>query len=137
MLVPAKTNRDTTEAILLLGEFFKGDAEKITNWLMIPNPMLGEARPIDLIRQDRGHKVLAFVKAMKSENNWEAHCPSCNSMKKLLDAKDHQIESYIKAIKDNIGPWMSAALSDPSVCPEMKQDIEKLFATLPQESWNL
>lgn len=43
-------------------------------------------------------------------------------MKALKTACGNNIIIPIEAI-DRIGPWLSAALDDPNVCKEMKDDI--------------
>ena len=45
---------------------------------------------------------------------------------KLIACAPDFIEDKIKDYKE-IGRWLSAALSDPNVCTEMKSDIEKWF----------
>lgn len=60
--------------------------------------------------------------------------------------KQRQVyQKVIQAAMFNVGPWLSAALEDPKVCKEMKEDINIFFETLesfytngdtPQTPWD-
>jgi Protein of unknown function (DUF2384) len=41
---------------------------KVDLWMTTPNPLLGNAEPLDLIRKGRGRKVIGFVEAAIAEN---------------------------------------------------------------------
>lgn len=48
-------------------------------------------------------------------------------------AQNKQLKKEIAAIRDAgnlLGQWLSAALDDPNVCPEMKRHIEAWFDAL-------
>lgn len=55
-------------SIRLLNKFFDRDSSKVAAWLTIPNPNLGETRPIDFYMRGRGHKVLSFIENALEEN---------------------------------------------------------------------
>ena len=44
----------------------------------------------------------------------------------VIEEKNEEIEK-LKKKNEAIGPWLSAALEDPNICKEMKQDIEYWF----------
>lgn len=46
----------------LVNEHFKGDNFKARLWFKIPNPMLGNIKPIDMIRYGRQKKLLQYIK---------------------------------------------------------------------------
>lgn len=37
------------------------DKQKVEFWLNTPNPYFGNIKPLNLIKIDRGHKVLGFI----------------------------------------------------------------------------
>jgi uncharacterized protein (DUF2384 family) len=45
----------------LVGEFFNGDAHKVALWFELPNPMLGNISPRNMIRAGRYSRLLNFV----------------------------------------------------------------------------
>lgn len=45
----------------LVAEYFGGNIGKTVQWFTLPNPMLGEVSPRDMIRYGRYKKLLAFV----------------------------------------------------------------------------
>jgi hypothetical protein len=55
-------------AISMVREFFDGDHEKALLWMDIPNPLLGNVAPGDMIRMGRGKKLLKFIKETIEEN---------------------------------------------------------------------
>jgi uncharacterized protein (DUF2384 family) len=52
----------------LVAEFFGGDAKKTELWFSVPNPMLGDIPPRDMIRIGRYKKLLSFVLNSRAEN---------------------------------------------------------------------
>jgi uncharacterized protein (DUF2384 family) len=52
-----------------VAEHFKGDIRKTALWFNIPNPMLGNISPKDMIRLGRYKKLLNFVIQSIEENN--------------------------------------------------------------------
>ena len=52
----------------LVAEHFKGDQNKTTQWFIMPNPLLGEVSPRDMIRLGRYKKLLNFVINALAEN---------------------------------------------------------------------
>ncbi len=54
-------------ALNLVAEFFN-DPEKAVLWFTIPNPMLGDITPRDMIRVGRFKKLLKFIQTALSEN---------------------------------------------------------------------
>lgn len=51
-----------------VAEHFKGDNQKTVLWFNIPNPMLGNISPKDMIRLGRYKKLLSFVSQSIEEN---------------------------------------------------------------------
>jgi len=47
----------------------------------------------------------------------------CNCMLCKLKRKNEKLQEAF----DKVGSWLSAALDDPKVCKEMKQDIRDAF----------
>lgn len=45
----------------LVAEYFGGDAQKVELWFQLPNPMLGNISPRDMIRLGRYERLLNFV----------------------------------------------------------------------------
>lgn len=45
----------------LVGEFFEGDANKVALWFELPNPLLGNVSPRNMIRAGRYKRLLSFV----------------------------------------------------------------------------
>jgi hypothetical protein len=54
-------------AINLVGHFFK-DRDKTMLWFQVPNPLLGNIAPRDMIRIGRFEKLLKFIQTALSEN---------------------------------------------------------------------
>lgn len=54
--------------INLVAEFFEGDIPKTAQWFIIPNPLLGNLSPRDMIRLGRYKKLLKFIQTAVSEN---------------------------------------------------------------------
>jgi len=54
-------------AINLVGLFFK-DRDKTVLWFQVPNPLLGNIAPRDMIRIGRFEKLLKFIQTALSEN---------------------------------------------------------------------
>jgi hypothetical protein len=54
-------------AINLVGHFFK-DQDKTILWFQVPNPLLGNIAPRDMIRIGRFEKLLKFIQTALSEN---------------------------------------------------------------------
>jgi len=55
-------------AINLVSGFFQGDRDKTMLWFSMPNPLLGEMSPRDMIRIGRFKKLLKFIQTAISEN---------------------------------------------------------------------
>ena len=45
----------------LVAEYFNGDVQKVELWFRLPNPMLGNISPRDMIRLGRYERLLNFV----------------------------------------------------------------------------
>lgn len=54
--------------INLVAGHFRGDAQKTALWFKVPNPLLGEISPRDMIRIGRYKKLISFVLNSLSEN---------------------------------------------------------------------
>lgn len=59
--------REWAIALNLVGNFFK-DKEKTTLWFHIPNPLLGNVSPRDMIRLGRSKKLLKFIQTTLEES---------------------------------------------------------------------
>lgn len=51
-------------AVLVL-EYFKNDSEKTELWFFASNPMLGNLKPVDMIRMGRAVKLLKCIESMR------------------------------------------------------------------------
>lgn len=60
--------RELATLFNLVAQFFEGDATKTALWFQIPNPMLGDISPRDMIRFGRYKKLLKFILNALSEN---------------------------------------------------------------------
>ena len=54
-------------AMALVGQYFQ-DAQKAVLWFKIPNPLLGNVTPRDMIRIGRFAKLLKFIQLALNEN---------------------------------------------------------------------
>lgn len=52
----------------LVAEFFDGDSRKTALWFKLPNPMLGDVSPRDMIRIGRFKRLYNFVIEAREEN---------------------------------------------------------------------
>ena len=52
----------------LVAGFFRGDAQKTAIWFTVPNPLLGNFSPRDMIRFGRYKRLMAFVLNSLEEN---------------------------------------------------------------------
>lgn len=55
-------------AVNLVAEHFSGDIQKTALWFRIPNPLLGNVSPRDMIRFGRFKKLLKFIQGSIGEN---------------------------------------------------------------------
>ena len=55
-------------AIIQVANFFKGNIDKTMLWFQLPNPMLGNISPRDMIRLGRFKKLDKFIKSALDEN---------------------------------------------------------------------
>lgn len=53
----------------LVAGHFEGDAQKTASWFRMPNPLLGNVSPRDMIRLGRYKKLLKFILIALAENN--------------------------------------------------------------------
>ncbi|MFA5161026.1 MAG: hypothetical protein WC421_02160 [Elusimicrobiales bacterium] len=60
--------REWATLLNLVAEHFRGDADKTALWFVMPNPMLGNIAPRDMIRMGRFNKLLKFIVNAMSEN---------------------------------------------------------------------
>jgi len=58
-------------ALAAVGDYFK-DPQKTVLWFKIPNPLLGNVPPRDMIRVGRFNKLFRFILQALHENNREA-----------------------------------------------------------------
>lgn len=52
----------------LVQEFFKDEPHKAALWFNTPNPMLGDIRPLDMIKLGRVNKLYQFIKDASEGN---------------------------------------------------------------------
>jgi uncharacterized protein (DUF2384 family) len=57
----------------LVAGFFEADAKKTELWFSVPNPMLGDISPRDMIRIGRYKKLLSFVLNSLADNKRQEH----------------------------------------------------------------
>ncbi|OGW91420.1 MAG: hypothetical protein A3D28_03905 [Omnitrophica bacterium RIFCSPHIGHO2_02_FULL_63_14] len=60
--------REWANLLNLVAEHFHGNAERTFLWLTMPNPLLGDIAPRDMIRFGRYNKLLKFVVNAINEN---------------------------------------------------------------------
>ena len=60
--------REWATLLNLVAEHFEGDAQKTSIWFSMPNPLLGNVRPRDMIRSGRYIKLFKFVVNALAEN---------------------------------------------------------------------
>lgn len=60
--------REWANLVNLVAEFFDGDAGKTVLWFTLPNPMLGNVAPRDMIRFGRYNRLKKFIENALSEN---------------------------------------------------------------------
>ncbi len=59
----------------------------------------------------------------------DEECRCCNQAAAEID----RLRAFAAA-NDRIGSWLSAALDDPQVCREMKDDITAWFSAQPKDT---
>ena len=64
----AERAREWATALNLVANFFK-DQHKTVLWFQLPNPLLGNISPRDMIRVGRFAKLLKFIQTALDENN--------------------------------------------------------------------
>jgi len=65
----AERLREIANIVNLVAEFFAGDAQKVSLWFEIANPMLGNVSPSNMIRIGKQKRLLAFVVSAREENS--------------------------------------------------------------------
>ncbi|MCA9395162.1 MAG: DUF2384 domain-containing protein [Candidatus Omnitrophica bacterium] len=69
--IPAEVRdrlKEWANLLNLVAGFFGGDEEKTVQWIMTPNPMLGDFSPRDMIRLGRYKKLIKFILTAIDEN---------------------------------------------------------------------
>ena len=56
------------EVLALVTKFFETQPEKVDLWMKLPNPMLGEVSPNQMLERGRGENLLKWVKDSLEEN---------------------------------------------------------------------
>ena len=65
---PGTTRTETLEAVLeAVYLYFKGDREKVDQWLQQPNPQLGGDTPMSMIRANRLDTLVDLIRVMIGE----------------------------------------------------------------------
>lgn len=73
----AERLRELANIANLVGEYFHGDAHKVGLWFELPNPMLGNISPRNMIRAGRYKRLLNFVlDAREAERAAPTHHPA-------------------------------------------------------------
>ena len=62
------TTKEQVEAIVLVNEFFKGDAAKVAAFFNTPNLNIGGAKPNQMFERGRGHKLVQWIKSQLESN---------------------------------------------------------------------
>lgn len=62
-------NKWLLDGINLLMDFFKGDDEKVKQWLHYPNALLGGITPAKMAEEGRSWKLLEFIKSSIEDNS--------------------------------------------------------------------
>lgn len=60
--------REWATLLNLVAEHFQGDAERTALWFTMPNPLLGNFSPRDMVRLGRYRKLFKFVITALAEN---------------------------------------------------------------------
>lgn len=71
----------------LVAELFEGDIEKTALWFKMPNPMLGDISPRDMIRYGRYKRLIKFIAEAQ-----EARSPSTRSTMMISEIEQHRQE---------------------------------------------
>jgi uncharacterized protein (DUF2384 family) len=53
----------------LVAQFFEGDQEKTSLWFTMPNPMLGNVAPRDMLRVGRFRRLYQFILEAQTDNS--------------------------------------------------------------------
>lgn len=64
----AQNNKDVEEIFRLITGFFEGDIDKAHLWMKLPNPLLGNVSPTNMIAWGRVEKLKNFVVTSLEEN---------------------------------------------------------------------
>jgi len=56
------------ECLQLVEQFFKGDLHRTRAWFKVPNPLLGQISPDDMIKMHRVEKLHKFITGQMAEN---------------------------------------------------------------------
>ncbi len=67
------------QALNLVAQFFRGDAEKTALWFAIPNPLLGDVTPRDMIKLGRFSRLREFIREALAENTAAPEAPVVNA----------------------------------------------------------
>jgi hypothetical protein len=68
--------REIANLANLVAEYFSGDANKVSVWFAVANPLLGNVSPRDMIRGGRYHRLLSFVLDAREAERAAAGCPT-------------------------------------------------------------
>ena len=64
----AERFREWGVVLNLVAQFFEGDAEKTALWFTMPNPLLGNVAPRDMLRVGRFRRLYQFILDALAEN---------------------------------------------------------------------
>jgi len=60
--------REWASALEKVADFFRGDVNKTIQWFQLPNPMLGNISPRDMIRYGRFNRLYSFILSSIDQN---------------------------------------------------------------------
>lgn len=70
--------------------------------------------------------MVGYEQGKLDESNYRA---CLKTLTAVTEGKDGEIKMLLEASR-KVGGWLSAALEDPGVCEEMKNDVRAWFTTL-------
>jgi hypothetical protein len=75
----AERLRELANIANLVAEFFAGDVHKVVLWFELPNPMLGNLSPRNMIRAGRYKRLINFVLDARAAENAAAGAPQASA----------------------------------------------------------
>ena len=69
LLLDSSNTEQISDIVDMVAAFFCDDVTKTTSWFHAVNPMLGDIRPVDMIRLARQDRLQNFVESAMSASN--------------------------------------------------------------------